>query len=503
MIMNGLPNGLYFQVVEQSAIATSITDLSANIIYVNPAFTRVTGYPPVELLGQNQSLLSDKKTPTVVYQALWSRLQQKKNWSGVLVNRRKDGTRYLADLTIAPVLNDQGEVTHYLGMHRDVTELHRLEQQLLNQKTLIESVVNIAPMAIAVLNDKGKVELDNLAYKALLADFKNREPAHLILDQLKIDVLPQADSKKKDFTALEIAIDQGGKKKPRWFSCSGIWFDESDERAESFFERNKARHLLLVISEITGLKAQEHAVRCNTMRTILAKQEVVQSLREILTGAAYQLQVPVNVLSAVTNMLKQREDKSGCNSSMLEALDQALDSGRKALATLDSSKPTILTEAPVDVDLNELLRDVVALSEERVSDMGVVIDWQQFEALPTMKGQQWQLRGALKQLVDNALDAMTQVDGGHREMRLKTELCDDMIKVHICDSGPGIPDELRRSIFEPFFTTKRGESSAGMGLPTCQSVIREHGGMIWVENSILGGTCMRLQFPLVDAEKQG
>ena len=69
-----------------------------------------------------------------------------------------------------------------------------------------------------------------------------------------------------------------------------------------------------------------------------------------------------------------------------------------------------------------------------------------------------------------------------------------MIKVHICDSGPGIPEDQRRRIFEPFFTTKRDESASGMGLPTCQNVISEHSGMIWVENSVLGGVCLRLQF---------
>lgn len=492
-----LPGGLYYQVVEQSAIATSITDLHANIIYANPAFTRVTGYEIDEVLGKNESLLSDKKTPKVVYQALWSRLKQKKNWSGVLVNRRKDGVRYLADLTIAPVIGDDGEVTHYLGMHRDVTDLHRLESKVNNQKQLIESVVNVAPMAIAVLSSDGKVELDNLEYKALYTDFGKSEPAHLLLEQLTIDITKPRHS---DFAELEVCYDVVGRKK-RWFSCSGTWFAESDDRAESFFERSNDEHLLLVIHEITDLKAHEEAVRLNAMRTVLAEQEVVQSLREILAGASYQLQGPVNVLGAVINMLKQRDDADGSNGPMLTALDQALESGRKALSTLDASKPALISGEKADVNLNELFSDVVAISQERIRKLNIAVDWQPDPSLPALHGYEWQLRGAIKQLVDNAIDAMEPVDGSHRELALKTEVDEGLIKVHVCDSGAGIPEDIRRHIFEPFFTTKQGKRGAGMGLTTCQSVISDHGGMIWVENSKLGGICMRLQFPVLNKDQ--
>jgi len=494
MNYDAIPSGLYFQVVEQSAVATSITDLRANIIYANAAFTSVTGYDAEEVVGKNESILSDKNTPKLVYQALWGRLQQKKTWNGVLVNRRKDGSRYLADVTIAPVLDEAGEVTHYLGMHRDVTDMHRLEQQVLNQKTLIESVINLAPMAIAVLNTDGRVELDNLEYKALMSDCQGGEPARLILEQLKCEHGNSAVG--RDFNAMEMRFEMQHGRKARWYSCSGTWFKESDERAESFFERNNADHLLLVATDITDLKSQQEIVRASAMRAILARQELIQSLREVLSGAAFQLQGPLNVMGAVVNMLKQREEQGGCSASMVQALDQALESGQQTVAMLEDSKPAEALEEPVEVDINELLLDVISISGERMHQLGVVLDWIPESTLPRMQGRPWKLRGALKQLVDNALDALEKLENRHRELRVRTESGDGMIKVHICDSGPGIPDDLRRHVFEPFFSTKRDDSASGMGLPTCQNVISEHGGMIWVENSVLGGVCFRLQFPM-------
>ncbi len=145
----GLLPEVFRQAVEHAPVAISITDLRANILYANRAFSSITGYTREEVLGKNESMLSNGTTPRLVYQALWGRLTQKKPWSGVLVNRRKDYRQYLAELTVAPVLDEHGETICYLGMHRDTSELHELEQRVNNQRLMIDAVVNSAPAAMA------------------------------------------------------------------------------------------------------------------------------------------------------------------------------------------------------------------------------------------------------------------------------------------------------------------------------------------------------------------
>ena len=85
-----LPPRLFYEVVEQSPVAISITDTDATVVYVNPSFARITGYSLNEVLGKNESMLSDKVTPPIVYETIWGRLLQQKSWFGVLVNRRKN-----------------------------------------------------------------------------------------------------------------------------------------------------------------------------------------------------------------------------------------------------------------------------------------------------------------------------------------------------------------------------------------------------------------------------
>ena len=114
-----LPPEAYRQAVDQADLAISITDPKANILFANEAFSRVTGYGKDEIVGKNESALSNHTTPPELYKAMWTDLSAQKPWSGKLLNRRKDGELYLAELTISPVVDGNGKTTHFLGMHRD------------------------------------------------------------------------------------------------------------------------------------------------------------------------------------------------------------------------------------------------------------------------------------------------------------------------------------------------------------------------------------------------
>lgn len=107
--------------VEQNPFPIVITDLQANIEYVNRAFTQITGYEAHEALGRNPGFLKSGKTKPEIYVEMWSRLQRGEPWQGELVNLRKDGKEYTESVLIYPVRNADGTATHYLAHIEDVT----------------------------------------------------------------------------------------------------------------------------------------------------------------------------------------------------------------------------------------------------------------------------------------------------------------------------------------------------------------------------------------------
>jgi len=502
---HALPSRLFYETVEQAEVAISITTLDATILYVNRAFSHITGYSAAELLGQNQAMLSDKRTPSIVYKTLWGRLEQQKSWTGMLVNRHKSGARYLAEVTVAPVLNAQGETAYYLGMHRDMTEVYHLQQQVKNQKLLIESVVDAAPVVIALLDEHERVVLDNQAYKKLLGRY-GEEPAQVFLKAIKSELGPQWATLKHDdghFMDRKICLDSGGRQGSRWFSCAGTWFKERDSNADGFFEARRQSYFLLVANDITTLKQQQEEVRMNTMRALLAENESVENMRETLTGAIHQFQGPLNMIAACAGMLSRRvENKGGAGGESRDplylALKNALEVGQQALDNLRNSMPSLYEEVFSPVNLNEVIRDVLKLCTQRLLAGGVVVDWAPALVLPSLLGQQDRLLSLFKHLVDNALDAMQERRQASPVLSISTLLGEDqMIRVVIQDNGPGIPKSLHLKVFEPFFTTKTGaKGGSGMGLSKVQEIINQHAGTLRLDADYQEGCRWIVRLPL-------
>ncbi len=473
-----LPPGLFRAVVEQSPLAVSITDLKANILYCNDSFNRVTGYRTDEVIGSNESKLSDKRTPLTVYRELWSTIQEQRSWSGRLINRRKDGSRYLAEVTIAPVLGDDGSTSHYLGMHRDITAEYTLDKQVQNQKALIESMINASPMSLVLLDETQQVVLDNLAYKTLRSDFDGMEIADAILAAHPGPVSPG-----RDFQELELRL--AGEEGTRWFICSGNWFREQEVAADAFFEGGGHDYLMLSAREVTEQRRYEERQRRNALSAMLAEESQNQALSEALEGALYQLRGPLNMLSAARAMAERR----GGDESLRKVLGEALEAGEQALATLQKARPRRPAGEVEMLTLADVLRDAVEASRDRLREMGVTLHWNigsdssAAEPQASLRGDGSRLRGLFKQLIDNAIEAMSEVETRH--LSISCELDQGYLRACLEDTGPGIDEALRLRVFQPFFSTREGHS--GMGLAWVQDVVNQHAGTVSLENRANGG----------------
>ncbi|RCX26386.1 putative bifunctional diguanylate cyclase/phosphodiesterase [Thioalbus denitrificans] len=115
--------------LEQTADAVMITDAGGRIEFVNPAFTRITGYGAAEAVGQPASLLKSGRHKERFYAALWQDLAAGRTFQGTLINRRRDGSIYPEEKTITPLIDGSGAITHYISTGRDITR--RLEDERL------------------------------------------------------------------------------------------------------------------------------------------------------------------------------------------------------------------------------------------------------------------------------------------------------------------------------------------------------------------------------------
>ncbi len=502
-----LPPRVFIEAVEQASVAISISDTRAKILYANRAFEELTGYQSEEVVGKNQSILSYKVTPIDVYKDLWQHLLDQQSWNGVLINKRKDGERYLADLTVAPVLGGDGQTSYYLALHRDVTEVHELEQQVRNQKVLIESVVDAAPVVMVLLNNDGKVILDNHDYKKLMGDLRGEEPADIFLESLSAVI--ESDRKlpcdqREGFINREVSFKNSQGIATRWFSCSGVWVNEKNITAEDYFSDNEQCCLLLVANDITQQKRQLNQIKTNALRALMAEQQLVHSMRETLSGAIYQLQAPLNMASAVIGMMERRQGKDNNANPFRSALVDVLSSGEQVLESLQHSLPLEDREAVIPVNVNEVIKDVIDLSIHRLLEKSVLVDWDPDPLLPNINGRCFALRTLFKQLLDNAIDALDEPGCNRREIFIQTRRIDDAVQVIVRDTGPGIAANKRHSVFEPFFSDwQHIKGRPGMGLAIAMEMVQKHNGTIDIDPHYHNGCSIRIQFPISTTELSG
>jgi PAS domain S-box-containing protein len=157
--------------IEQAAETLMVTDIRGTIEYVNPAFTRITGYSREEVLGQNPRILKSGKQDQVFYQQLWATILRGEIWHGELINRRKEGNLYTEEMNIAPVRDALGEVTHFIATKQDVTEHKQLGQQLI-QAQKMEAVGRLAG---GVAHDFNNLLTIINGYAALLSEETSTE----------------------------------------------------------------------------------------------------------------------------------------------------------------------------------------------------------------------------------------------------------------------------------------------------------------------------------------
>jgi signal transduction histidine kinase len=227
-----------------------------------------------------------------------------------------------------------------------------------------------------------------------------------------------------------------------------------------------------------------HVNRVTTMGQLAASisHEVMQPIAAGVTNA----QAALHFLDAQPPDLKEAR----------EALDSAIEDGRRATDIIGRIR-ALIKKAPPQKDalqINQAILEVIALTHGETLKNGVSVRTQLAEGLPLIRGDRVQLQQVIVNLIINAVEAMSVVGDGSRELLLGTRIDEAGVLVAVKDSGPGLPPESLERLFDAFYTTKPG--GMGMGLPICRSIVEAHGGRLWASSPVGRGATIQFTLPV-------
>ena len=232
-------------------------------------------------------------------------------------------------------------------------------------------------------------------------------------------------------------------------------------------------------------------------RARVAEVARVTSLGVLTASIAHEVNQPIaaarnNAASALRFLSRDPPDLE----EVREALDCVVSDVDRAGNVIGGIRKLITkTPAPWDdcFDINEAIREMIVLTRGEALKNGVTVQMQ-LEGLPLIQGDRVQLQQVVLNLILNAVEALSSVDGARRELSIRTKRSGaDEVLVAVRDSGPGIDSEHLERVFDSFYTTK--PSGIGLGLSICRSIIDAHGGRLWAAANQPRGAAFQFTLP--------
>jgi PAS domain S-box-containing protein len=489
--------------IDQIANVVIITNKAGIIEYVNPKFVEVTGYQQEEAIGQTPHLLKSNKTDIALYNDLWRTLLSGKRWQGEFCNRKKNGELYWAWDNVAPILNNEGEITHFVAVQEDITARREAEEAIRNSETRFRNLVentNIVAWEV-------EIETFEFNYVSPQAEAMFGYPCAewLRKDFWANHIVDQDREKSVAFCISETKKGRDHTFEYRMKKANGDYIWIRDIVTVNKDAEGKPISLSGVFIDIDEGKRYEQALE----KAKLEAEQANKIKSEFLATMSHELRTPMNGVLGMAQLLEETE----LTAQQRQSVEIILRSGSGLLSiindVLDLSKldaEQLVLEAR-NFNLERICVDALNMfiPEGKHKNLQIKLDYPEY-CPRNFIGDSLRLQQILINLLGNAVKftpegSVRLIVKCHPLANQRAELT-----LSVQDTGIGIAAEKIATLFDPFIqaaqTTTREFGGTGLGLSVSKKLIQLMAGDIGVESELGKGTTFWIQLSVRLADEQ-
>lgn len=499
--------------VEAAANGIAVTDREGKILWINAAFTRLTGYSQTEAVGRNPRVLKSGRHPPEFYQQMWATILRGEVWRGEVVNMRKDGGFYAEEMTITPVRAAGGEVTHFIAVKQDVTDrkeaqekLRRfnveLEQRVVEQTAALRaaaayarSLIEASLDPLVTISAEGKITDVNRAS----AEVTGRARGELIgtdFSEYFTEPAKAREGYQRVFSEgfvrdYPLAIRHAAGRTIDVLYNATVYRDEAGEVQGAFAAARDITERKKVEAELA--RHREHLEDLVKERTAeLARSN--EELERFAYVASHDLQEPLRAVSGYLSLIETRlRDKLDEKSRhhIAGAIEGAARMETLIRDLLSLSRVGTQGKAFEPANLTAVLRQTLGDLRPAIQEAGASVT---FGPLPTLAVDASQVAQLFRNLIGNAIKFR-----GDRppEIHVSAEPQAAQWLFAVRDNGMGIESQHQQRIFVMFqrLHTRKQYPGTGIGLAICKKIVERHGGAIWVNSEPGQGSTFHFTLP--------
>lgn len=481
---------------EQSSEVVIITDLQGVIEYVNPAFTRVSGYESAEAIGNTPSMLRADDQPDETYEELWKTIVAGVVWRGVLCNKRKDGEVFWNMTSIFPLRDSEQGITHYVGVQTDITQRQLDHAALQASEAQLRAVMDSVTDAIITSDENGEMQTVNRAACSMFGYCASE------LIGKNVQILAPQPYRSQHVHYMRQYLDTGegriigvGGREVEGLRRDGTLIPL--ELGVGAMQVGGVRGFVAVLRDLT--ERRRHERQMEATRQSYFHREKMAAIGQLAAGIVHEVGNPVAAIVGAVKGLRDQLDgepeaRRKASVANLELIEQQAD--RLALMTRqisDFTRPR--SEDKELLDLNEVVRSALNLMryDARVQALELRVDLD--ASIPALLASADQLTQVLLNLVLNAADAGERTSPGGGFIEISTRGGPACVNLVIKDNGCGMDAQTLARARTAYFSTKQPGAGMGLGLSLCEDIVRAHGGRLEIESAPDRGTTICVSLP--------